>query len=61
MSMTAEYKEISTLHSGPGGIKCNCCNPYGVSPQKMKPLSRRLTRRVKKQQFQKELRNLQED
>ncbi len=55
MGFTAEYKEMKKLKGGPGGIYCPCCNPYCCCPQKMKPKSRRLTRRVKKQELRKEL------
>lgn len=62
MSIKSEYKEMRKLqHKGPGGLKCSCCNPYGESPRFMKPKSRRLTRRVKKQQFKKEMDNLSKE
>jgi hypothetical protein len=55
MAIKAVYKGVKKLVTGPGGIGCPCCNPYGVCPNKMKVPSRRLTRRVKKQEFRKEV------
>lgn len=42
-------REISRLRSGPGGIGCPCCNPYGCHPRNMKHRARRLVRRKTRQ------------
>lgn len=55
MSIKTIYKGVKKLNHGPGGIGCPCCNTFGCCPQKMKPRSRRLARRVKKQELNKEL------
>lgn len=49
MSLRKDYKGIAKLNAGPGGWHCNCCNPFGCNPRKMKPLARRHVRRVFKQ------------
>jgi hypothetical protein len=51
MSLKNTYRGVSTLRGGPAGWHCPCCNPYGQSPRKMKPLARRLYRRGLKQQL----------
>ena len=48
MSLKKDYHKHNKLNGGPGGWHCPCCNNYGSSPRKMKPLARRLVRRVKK-------------
>jgi hypothetical protein len=55
-----DYRGVKKLCKGPGGWKCPCCNPFGRSPANMKPQARRLLRRVKKQEFNKELHKLNE-
>lgn len=41
-------------HTGPGGFRCPCCNPYGMSPRKSKKLDNRYLRRKLKQNIEKE-------
>lgn len=55
MAIKSVYKGVKKLVHGPGGMWCLCCNKYGCHPRNMKVPSRRLTRRVKKQEFQKEV------
>ena len=38
-------KEIRRTMHGIAGIKCPCCNRWGCSPRKSKPLERRHIRR----------------
>jgi hypothetical protein len=47
-------KVSKSLLGGPAGWHCKCCNPYKCHPRKMKPLARRLYRRVSKQNFEKD-------
>ncbi len=49
MSLKKDYHSHNKTIDGVGGWKCACCNPYNCSPRKMKPLARRLVRRVNKQ------------
>lgn len=49
MSLKKDYHGHSKTIDGFGGWKCVCCNPFHCSPRKMKPLARRLVRRVNKQ------------
>jgi hypothetical protein len=46
-----DYKGLGKMDSGPGGWHCPCCNSYGTSARKMKPLARRRLRRVSKQRL----------
>ena len=48
MNERDQAKVSSKLHYGPGGVACQCCNPYNCHPRKMKKLARRLVRRVEK-------------
>ena len=52
MMMRTE-KDMRRTLNGYGGIKCPCCNKWGVHPRKSKPLERRYIRRTVKQQVQK--------
>ncbi len=45
---TTEKTLRRTLH-GWGGIACPCCNKWGVSPRKSKPLENRHIRRKMRQ------------
>jgi len=42
-------RTVGKMSGGPGGWQCPCCNPFGCSVRKMKPLARRRLRRVSKQ------------
>lgn len=57
MSLKNQYRKAGCgkLGSGPGGWRCRCCNPFGCSPRRMKPLARRTLRRVEKQFLKKEI------
>lgn len=44
--MKKTEKEMKRTLNGYGGIKCPCCNKWGVHPRKSKPLERRMIRRV---------------
>lgn len=48
MMMRTE-KDMRRTLNGYGGIKCPCCNKWGVHPRKSKPLERRYIRRTIKQ------------
>ena len=39
--------------NGPGGLHCNCCNPYRCHPRNMKHLVRRTVRRKLKRELRK--------
>jgi hypothetical protein len=47
--MRKTEKEMKRTLNGYGGIKCPCCNKWGVHPRKSKPLERRFIRRTIKQ------------
>lgn len=49
MSLKKDYLGHNKTIDGVGGWKCACCNPFHCSPRRMKPLARRLVRRVNKQ------------
>mgnify|MGYP006931609950 CR=1 FL=1 len=51
MSLKRDYVKVQCgkMRDGPGGWQCPCCNPFGCSPRKMKPLARRRLRRNRKQ------------
>ena len=48
--MKRTEKELKRTLKGYGGIKCTCCNKWGVHPRKSKRLERRMIRRVIKQE-----------
>ena len=52
--MKTEKDIRRTLH-GYGGLRCVCCNKWGISPRKSNPLERRLIRRVTRQNLKKEV------
>ena len=47
---THRIRASHTLHYGPGGNECPCCNKYRCHPRRMKALTHRLERRVTKNQ-----------
>jgi hypothetical protein len=47
--MKKTEKELKRTLNGYGGIKCPCCNKWGVHPRKSKRLESRMIRRVIKQ------------
>ena len=49
-TLKKDYRQeaCGKLLDGYAGWGCQCCNPYGTSPNKMKPLARRRLRRVSK-------------
>jgi hypothetical protein len=49
MMIKKTEKEMMRTLNGYGGIKCPCCNKWGVHPRKSKPLERRYIRRTIKQ------------
>jgi hypothetical protein len=53
MSLKKDYRTevCGKLRDGLGGWRCPCCNPYDMSPRKMKPLARRRLRRTSKQKI----------
>ena len=57
MSLNKSYRcNSGKLCGGPGGWKCNCCNPYGGS-NKGKAKARRIVRRKSKLEINKEKEN----
>ena len=50
--MIRTEKEMKRTLNGYGGIKCPCCNRWGCSPRKSKPLEKRLIRRKIRQKIQ---------
>lgn len=56
MGLARNYRGVKTLRPGPGGWYCHCCNPYSMSPRRMKPLARRLARRVAKHRLDERMR-----
>lgn len=54
MSLKKDYLGINKVQDGYAGWKCPCCNPFGMSPRKMKPRARRIMRHVSKRNWKKE-------
>jgi len=55
MSLKKDYLGITKLDEGYGGWGCPCCNPFSMSPRKMKTRARRMMRHIQKQKWKKEV------
>lgn len=45
-NLKRDYRGV--IDDGIAGWHCSCCNPYGMSPRRMKPKARRAARHIMK-------------
>ena len=56
MTKERDYNRCHKLRSGPGGIRCGCCSPYGrMLIGRQKTLMRRRLRRFEKHLFKQQI------
>ena len=56
MSLKKDYLGITKLGESYGGWDCPCCNPFRMSPRKMKARARRMMRHIQKRKWKNDVR-----